>query len=205
MNTLKNQRFRFIWHYLRGNAPWNSGIVPPEICAWIESAQVSGIAPGRALDLGCGTGTTSVYLAAHGWKVVGVDFASNAIWRARRKARHMKVSNKTRFYSADVSRLDFLHADPPFDLAVDIGCLHLLMPDERTSYAEHLIRLTHPGATYLLYAFMPSLNRAGRQIGIDPDGLQALLCPAFTLEDLTIGQDSARPVPSGWYTFRRTE
>ena len=42
--------------------------------------------PGRALDLGCGTGTTVLWLAQQGWTAVGVDFSSLAIESARRKA-----------------------------------------------------------------------------------------------------------------------
>lgn len=204
MAALTRRRLGYIWRYLRGKTPWDSGIVPPEIAAWIETAEASGDAPGRALDLGCGTGTTSIYLAAHGWDVLGVDFAPNALWRARRKARRRRVNGSVTFLSADVSRPDFLAGSPPFDLVVDVGCLHSLMPEQHAMYAAHLTRLTRPGATYLLYAFMPRLSRDGkRRIGIDLAGLQALFIPAFELVEYTLGEDSAAPIPSGWYTFRR--
>jgi methylase of polypeptide subunit release factors len=39
---------------------------------------------GRALDLGCGTGTDTIYLATHGWDVSGVDMTSRALAIARR-------------------------------------------------------------------------------------------------------------------------
>jgi len=204
MVALTRRRLRFVWRYLRGNTPWDSGIVPPEIVAWVEAAEADGIVPGRALDLGCGTGTTSIFLAAHGWDVVGVDFAPNAIWRARRKARQHGGRGSVTFLSADVSRPDFLVGSPPFDLVVDVGCLHGLTPDERTVYAAHLSRLTRPGSAYLLYAFMPHPSRDGkRQMGIDLAGLQALLVPPFELVEYTPGEEVTTPVPSGWYTFRR--
>lgn len=202
MNVTR-RRLRFVWRYLRGDVPWDSGIVPPEIAAWIESHAAAGKPPGRALDIGCGTGTTSLYLAERGWTVVGVDFAPNAIWRARQKARR-RATQRVSFRVADVSRPDFLTGEAPFDLAIDVGCLHGLMPDQRLTYAAHLVRLTRPGATYLLYAFMPRPSRDGmRQIGIDLPELQRLLGAAFEVIDVTLGEEATTPVPSGWYTLRR--
>ncbi len=62
--------------YLFGFKPWDSGISPPELVATIEGANA--LTPGKALDLGCGTGTNSVYLARHGWAATGVDFVPRA-------------------------------------------------------------------------------------------------------------------------------
>ncbi|HET7089774.1 MAG TPA: methyltransferase domain-containing protein [Anaerolineae bacterium] len=50
---------------------WDTGLTPPEVIAEVEN----GRSPGRALDLGCGTGTHTIYLAQHGFSVVGVDFS----------------------------------------------------------------------------------------------------------------------------------
>jgi methylase of polypeptide subunit release factors len=69
---------RLFWNvtYWFGKTPWDTGITPPELRAVVESGQVR---PGRALDLGCGTGTNVLYLAQHGFDVVGVDISSRAI------------------------------------------------------------------------------------------------------------------------------
>jgi cyclopropane fatty-acyl-phospholipid synthase-like methyltransferase len=199
------RRLRFVWRYLRGDTPWDSGIVPPEIVAWVEAAERAGQAPGRALDLGCGTGTTSIYLARRGWQVVGVDFAPNAIWRARRKARRAGVSERTTFLSADVAHPDFLRDAGPFDLLIDVGCLHGLTPEQRQRYAAHLARLSKPGATYLLYAFMPRLGRDGRAMGIDRAGVETLFDAAFAMVEYVPGEEVTTPVSSAWYTLRRRD
>ncbi|MEP0763259.1 MAG: methyltransferase domain-containing protein [Chloroflexota bacterium] len=197
------RRLRFIWRYLRGDTPWDSGIVPPEIIAWIAAMERDGRPAGRALDLGCGTGTTSLYLAGRGWHVVGVDFAPNAIWRARREARRAGLADRAAFFSADVSRPDFLGDAGPFDLLIDVGCMHGLTPEQRPQYAANLIRLARPGAAYLLYAFLPRLGRGGRPMGVDRADLEALLGGAFALLDYVPGQEATQPVPSAWYTWQR--
>jgi SAM-dependent methyltransferase len=200
------RRLHFIWRYLRGHAPWDSGIVPPEIVTWIETVEASGAVPGRGLDLGCGTGTTSIYLAARGWDVVGVDFAPNAVRRARRAARQQELPGTARFVSADVSRPDLLDHAEVFDLVVDVGCLHGLNAAQRCGYAANVTRLTRPSATFLLYAFMPGFSRDGRRrTGIDTDGLRTLLGAAFEVVDCTVGEEVTVPRPSAWYTLRRTE
>lgn len=180
--------------YLRGHPPWDTGITPPEI---VELVEREGIAPGRALDLGCGTGTNSLYLARHGWEVVGVDFSAMAIFRARRRARRAGLS--VRFYRADVTNLRFL--SDPFDLALDIGCLHGLPPEGRERYAAEVRRLVRPGGLYLLYAFIPSPRRPR---GIPPEEVHSLFGPAFIVERQEMGTDPSGP-SSAWYRMRRSE
>ncbi|MBI5957148.1 MAG: class I SAM-dependent methyltransferase [Chloroflexi bacterium] len=197
---------RFVWLYGRGKTPWDSGIVPPEIVAWIAQAESAGIPPGRALDLGCGTGTTSVYLAAHGWQTVGVDFVPQAIRRARRKASEQGLNGRVTFRRADVSHPAFLQHEGGFNLVIDVGCLHGLTPDQRSAYAGHLIRLTEPGAIFLLYAFLPGPSRDGRrQIGIDMAELNSRLGPAFEIIANVQGEDTTITRPSAWITLQRSE
>ena len=198
-------QLRFTWRYLCGDAPWDHGTVPPEIAAWVAAREAAGDPPARALDLGCGTGTSSLFLAAHGWNVTGIDFAPNAIPSARRKANRATLPGQITFRTGDVSRLDFLPAQPPFDLAVDVGCLHVVAPDQRLGYAAHLKRLMRPGATILLYAFMPHIGRSGRPAGIDPAEIEALFGLDFEIVAHVPGQDTARVRPSAWYTLRRVD
>jgi SAM-dependent methyltransferase len=200
MRDSLRRRLLFVWLYIRGNAPWDSGIVPPEIVAWVGRAA----RPGRALDFGCGTGTTSLYLAERGWDVTGVDFAPNAIWRARRKAADRALAGCIHFQVGDVARDDFLRGAPPNDLLIDVGCLHGLRPDRRVPYAANAARLAAPGADYLLYAFMPHVSARGEQRGLTPDDVRALFAPSFEVLEVVEAEEATHPRPSAWYTLRRT-
>src|SRR5213080_2689205 len=53
--------------------------------------EMSGAAPGRALDVGCGEGADAVWLARQGWQVTGLDVAEAALQRAESLARQAGV------------------------------------------------------------------------------------------------------------------
>src|SRR5216683_1258485 len=72
------------------------------------------LAPGKALDLACGTGRNALWLAEHGWSVTAVDGAATAIEILRQRAseRRIDVDNKV----ADLERGDFLIEPSAYDL-----------------------------------------------------------------------------------------
>jgi SAM-dependent methyltransferase len=182
-----------LWYHF--HPPWDTGITPPEVVEAIEGPNA--LTPGRALDLGCGTGTNSLYLARHGWEVVGVDFAATAIHRARRKAKAARLA--VDFYAADVTRLDFIQ--PPFDLALDIGCFHTLDAGGQARYRDQLRRLLRPGARFMLYAFGPRRGRLG-EIGTTPEGIRQLFQLDLRLLRVEQGDDPTGPSAT-WYWLER--
>ena len=114
MNSDKQQQFAGM--YRANEARWDTGITPPEIMAVLAE-----LPAGKALDLGCGTGTNVRTLLEHGWEADGVDFVEQAIEIARTK---LGAFPPERFglYCGDVSQLDAIPAlRAPFDLAIDIG------------------------------------------------------------------------------------
>jgi len=188
------RNWSFDLYYLLGQPPWDTKVTPPEV---VELVEGQGLPPGRALDLGCGTGTNCIYLARHGWEVVGVDFSVLAICRARRKARQTGVD--CRFYRGDVTDLSFL-ADP-FDLVLDIGCLHSLPPEGWERYAAGVARLVRPGGLYLLYAFTPRPDHSTTR-EVAPEEVRSLFAPVFAVEREERGEDPTGP-RSAWYWLRR--
>ncbi len=182
------RRLLFDLRYRFGRPRWDTGITPPELASFVET---EGHVAGRALDLGCGTGTNVVYLAGRGWDAIGVDFSPQAIAKARQHARAAGI-DPARFRVADVTRLPDL--GPPFDLALDIGCLHSLPPQRRADYARGLTARLRPGATYLLYAFCPP-----HRYGIGRDEIEFLFSG---LAPVSYAPGTGRP--SAWYRFVRS-
>jgi SAM-dependent methyltransferase len=64
--------------------PWDTGTPDPLLVEVIESRA---IAPERTLEIGCGTGTNAIFLAQHGFDVLGIDISEVAVARARAKAQ----------------------------------------------------------------------------------------------------------------------
>lgn len=192
-------RLRFTWMYLRGTTPWDTGVSPPELIEAVEGSNA--LAPGRALDLGCGTGTNSLYLARHGWQVTGIDFAAPAVTRAQDKQRRAgKFAGSVRFLRGDVTQMDALGLEEPFNLLLDLGCFHGLPVERRADYAAGVARYSAPAALYLLYAF--DRIEEARPRGVSPDEVCELFGSAFTVEQEERGNDP-RARASAWYWLRR--
>ncbi|HEY4602755.1 MAG TPA: bifunctional NAD(P)/FAD-dependent oxidoreductase/class I SAM-dependent methyltransferase [Blastococcus sp.] len=111
-------------------------------------AEASDLAPGRALDVGCGEGADAIWLAARGWRVTAVDFSTTALERGAASAEAL---------GADVAaRIEWCRADvrswtPPagsFDL-VSAQFMHL-PTDERRPLFQRLADAVAPGGTLLL-------------------------------------------------------
>lgn len=90
--------------------------------AWLERS-VHGLPPGRALDLACGSGRESVYLAALGWDVLGVDVLPDALDQARALAERYTPGAPVRFERRDLEAGPVALVDR-FDLIVGFRYLH---------------------------------------------------------------------------------
>lgn len=128
--------------YASEDLPWDTGRPDPHLVELVERGV---IAPGRALEVGCGTGTNSLYLAGEGFEVLGVDISPRAIARAKAKAA---AESKARF-----AVHDFLAApldEPPFEFVLDRGVLHVFDDAAmRARFAAHVSRLLGTGGHWL--------------------------------------------------------
>ncbi len=153
-DSLLLRRFLFnLWYFRR--PPWDTGITPPELLAFLQAHP-----PGRALDLGCGTGTNLLTLARAGWEVYGVDYALRAVLQARRRLRLAGMAGKV--LVGDVTDIRRLRG--PFDLVLDIGCYHGLKAPSRGIYRQNLLKLLGRGGHFLMYA-----HRTGAMAFVEED------------------------------------
>jgi SAM-dependent methyltransferase len=185
--------------YLLGFTPWDGHPLPRALTALVEGD--AAIPAGSALDLGCGTGDSSIYLAKHDWSVTGVDYVAKAIDKARAKAAAAKVS--VSFQQADVTRLSEEGLGSGFDLILDSGCLHGMSAEDREAYVREVTTVAAPGARLLIVAFVPGSSFGVP--GIDPDEVKRRFADGWTLlswgDEPTMDHNGKNPARQ--YLFQR--
>jgi ubiquinone/menaquinone biosynthesis C-methylase UbiE len=187
MSWLRQVYFNIYYFF---DPPWDTGVSPPELFEFMEQHS-----PGRALDLGCGTGTNVITLAQHGWEVTGIDFANHAIRVAKRKAQEAGVT--VDLHTGDVTKLE--EFTEQFDFVLDIGCFHSLKPESQVTYINILQRLLAPGGHFLVYGFFRGSNSKG------PGMLESTLNKFEDCFDQVNREDGVNRFqrPSVWLTYQR--
>lgn len=172
--------YRFM--YRHGRPRWDSSDVHPGVRELLADRQ-----PGRALDLGCGTGSDAVFMAEWGWDVVGVDFAPEAIEAARRRAAEAGCS--AHFVVGDVTRLREAGIGSPFDLILDTGCYHSVPTARRDAYATEVAAVAGPRADFYLAGFTdpPAIWHLLGASGVDGDDVRRHFGTLFDI----VGERSA--------------
>jgi len=132
----KSERFKE--RYKTGDIPWD--IEKPDFNL-IETVTKESIKSCKALEVGCGTGDNSIWLAQNNFKVTGTDISEIAIEAAKEKALQANV--KCTFITLDFLKSKIKSA--PFDFAFDRGCFHSFgLVKERRKYAKsvaaHLVK-----------------------------------------------------------------
>ena len=101
------------------------------------------------LDLGCGTGRNSNYLAQRGNTVCGLDIAENALQTATARAK--KLGLEVEYRKQSIGR-PLLFGEAHFDLILDITTSNSLKSSEREVYLKEVSRVLKPGGFSILRA-----------------------------------------------------
>lgn len=184
------RRLEFNLRYLLGKTRWDTGMVPPEVRDYVLNHP-----PGRALDLGCGTGTNLVFLASNGWQADGVDFSRLAVNAARRRLR--KAGLSAGVWLDDVTTLTTIQG--AYNYILDIGCYHQLGPAGRGAYRFNLTRLMAPGSVLMIYGHRWT-PKSSVGHGLSEEDISEL-GGELVLRQRVDGKDALRP--SVWLWFER--
>lgn len=130
------------------NAPgWTNDAGYQETLKSLEQALLLEFFPksGRSLELGCGAGNLSLFLAARGFDVQGVDLSPTAIAWANRKAQESNL--RADFRVGNAVTLEG-YSDEFFDLVLDGGCLQSVIGDDRRILMTNVRRVLRPGGLF---------------------------------------------------------
>jgi SAM-dependent methyltransferase len=104
--------------------------------------------PGRALDVGCGAGTYSIYMAERGYQVTAIDFMPQAVEMLQQGIAGRNLSIEV--MQADVG---LYTTTEPFDIVLDVGCLHTPGTIALDAYKAQLLDWLAPGGDFILTHF----------------------------------------------------
>ena len=101
------------------------------------------------MDLCCGAGTNTVYLAQSGLDVAGIDISKTALEIAAKKATEAKVNINL----LNASFIDLPFNKEEFNFVFDMGCFHHVTVEEQTKFIAGVHRVLKKGGAYLLTCF----------------------------------------------------
>ncbi|MDR7381847.1 class I SAM-dependent methyltransferase [Promicromonospora iranensis] len=108
--------------------------------------EAAGLAPGRALDVGCGEGGDALWLAGRGWQVTAVDISQVALDRGAAAAAEAELTGRVTWQQADLT------ATPPPTGPFDLVSLQYFPLPARTGHAavHRLLDVVAPGGALLV-------------------------------------------------------
>jgi cyclopropane fatty-acyl-phospholipid synthase-like methyltransferase len=128
-----------------GTPPWDIGRPQIEFVHLVKANEIHR----SVLDVGCGTGEHSLYLAEFDHEVWGVDSALEAINKAMAKAQERGLEVNFLLHNA----IQLKSLGRTFDTVIDCGLFHTFSDEERTVFAKNLTTVLSPGGTYHMLCF----------------------------------------------------
>lgn len=180
-HTFDNEYWDQIWQGERAAAMGDSQANPHLI------HEVSDLAPGTALEAGCGAGAEAIWLATRGWQVTGADIAAGALERAAERATVSGVADRVQWVQADLSAWV---PDTQYDL-VTTHYAHPAMP--QLEFYDRIATWVAPGGTLLIVGHLHHDPTEGQAQGHGHGGEAPPASASATAATIT-----ARLDPSVW-------
>jgi SAM-dependent methyltransferase len=173
--------------------PWGDFRVPEAIKTLARRGS-----PRRSLELGCGVGRFTRYLAREGLDATGVDFSSVAIAKAKAAGPTDHLRGSVDFRVGDVTALaSSTTLTGPFDFSFDVGCFHCLDAAGQKAYAAEVRRLLRPGGIHLIWA----LDEGPAALRLTPAAVKRVFLDGFSLQDARPSR--RRIIASHWYWLEK--
>lgn len=183
--------------YVASDVPWDTGRVDPHLARAFADLD---LVESTAVDLGCGTGTNALWLAAQGLRVTGLDLSPTAVQAAREKALQQSLS-------AEFRVADLLAGDlgGRWGFAYDRGCFHVMAEaEQRARFAQVVAEHLAPGGLWL--SILGSTDGAPRETGPPRRSLQDVaraLEPHFELQRVEATHFDADLAVMAWVVLAR--
>ncbi|PIN85420.1 MAG: hypothetical protein COV47_02355 [Candidatus Diapherotrites archaeon CG11_big_fil_rev_8_21_14_0_20_37_9] len=139
--------------------PWEINDAPMQLKNLVEKRKINGM----CLDIGCGSGNYSIYLAKNGFDVTGIDYSKKAISIAKKKAKEAKV--KINFFNGNIQEFS-KKTKKQFSFILDYCILHHVPNEELGKHAKCSAELLEQGGKILLACFSEKDNLKRKADGV---------------------------------------
>jgi cyclopropane fatty-acyl-phospholipid synthase-like methyltransferase len=167
---------------------WSDIRIPTELKELVATHQ-----PKTSLELGCGLGRFSSYMANEGIEATGVDFSEIAIKKANERIEN--DTSKPTLMVGDVTQLSML--SDTFDVIFDVGCFHCLNEEAQQKYLNEAHRLLNTNGVLLIWA----LDSSPIGIKLNSEYMTEVIGNRFVIEKSIFSR--RRIVASHWYWLRK--
>ena len=168
--------------------PWSIGEPQPELAALIGAGKFHG----DILDVGCGEGAISLYLAERGYRTVGLDLSPTAIELARAETAKRGLTTAT-FEVADIT--SFTRYDGRFGTIVDSTLFHSIPVESRGSYQRSIVRAAAPGASYFVLVFDRAAMPDGPGTAVTAEELHEVVSKFWLIDEIRPARIHGNPPP----------
>ncbi|MEI8380661.1 MAG: methyltransferase domain-containing protein [Planctomycetota bacterium] len=146
---------------------------------------------GSILDSGCGTGENAFYFASRGHQVTGIDFLTDPITIATRKAAERSLA--VNFIVKDA--LTLTDWESRFDNVIDSGLFHVFSDDDRRRYVEGLATVLKPNGRFFFLCFSDEEPGTEGPRRVSQNEIRAAFADGWTIESIEPSRYEVRPDP----------
>lgn len=177
---------------------WTAGTANPELVDLVYNQTIK---PGsKILEIGCGLGAESTFLAVRGMNMTSVDISQDAVNTAKKIADAYQVN--VNWKVGDILQMDL--PEQGFDVITDQGCFHHLTNEERPVYLKQVMKFLKPGGMFILRCFSDKISGGPQPRRITSDELLDTFYPELKLEHMELVlsfSTKERNLPQGWFTI----